>query len=69
MSHPDQQPALARPPCLPEGRHKAPSGVPRSTTVRLGGEGTPPRAVVECPPRAPEAPAAARVAALPSLEA
>ncbi len=48
MRHPDRPRATARPPVALMGRHKAPTGAPRSTNVRMGGEGTPSRAVVAC---------------------
>jgi len=38
---------------IPAGRHKAPTGEPASTKVRVGGEGTPPRAAVDLAPAAP----------------
>lgn len=50
MAHPVKQGAYAPAPCVLTGRHKAPTGAPASTHVRVGGEGTPERAAVE--PRA-----------------
>ncbi len=45
MCLPDQQAAFAHRSVSLTGRHKAPTGVPASTNVRVGGEGTPSRAV------------------------
>lgn len=58
MRHPDRPRATARPPVALTGRHKAPTGAPRSTNVRMGGEGTPSREVNAClvvPPATAEA--------------
>lgn len=46
MSHPAEQQAQARQSASLTGRHKAPTGAPASTNVRVGEEGTPSRGVV-----------------------
>lgn len=46
MSFFDRQTAVANQPSHLTGRHKAPTGVPTSTQVLVGGEGTPSREVV-----------------------
>jgi hypothetical protein len=46
MCLPDQQAAFAHRSVSLTGRHKAPTGVPASTNVRVGGEETPSRQAV-----------------------
>ena len=46
MSHPAEQQTQARQSACQTGRHKAPTGAPASTDVRVGGEGTPSREVL-----------------------
>ena len=46
---PDKQAAVVPHRRALTGRHKAPTGAPKSTKVRVGGEGTPSRAMAACP--------------------
>jgi len=48
--HLDDKGAVASPCGLQAGRHQAPTGVPTSTYVQVGGEGTLPRTLRLCSP-------------------